>query len=90
MQAFLEDEARTDPMERALFEARLLIEPNPAYSIATASDGGLHEKFSKARLRRFEARGCHQLSASDWQAETRDIAKTVTIQLARRYRDFLR
>lgn len=90
MQAFLEDEARTDPMERALLEARLFLQPDPAHSIATAADGGVYEKFSKARLRRFEARGCQQLSEADWRAETREIAKTITIQLARRYRDFLR
>lgn len=90
VQAYLADEAREDPMERALHEARLSLSPDPAHDIATAPDSAVADKFAKQRLARFEARGCLQLDPNAWQAETREISKNVTAQLARRYRDFLR
>lgn len=90
VQAHLADELRADPMERALFDARLWLEPDPAHAIATAHDSTVAGKFSKERLHRFEARGCQQIGQGDWQAETRAIAKIVQKQLARRYRDYLR
>ncbi len=90
VQAYLADEAREDPMDRALFQARLTVKPDPAHDIATASDNAVADKFAKQRLARFEARGCQQIGATGWQAETRAIAKIVTGQLSRRYRDFLR
>ena len=87
--AYLADLERTDPMERALFEVRQGLMPDPLHSLATMPEGAAGERFRRARLARFEARECRQLSPAEWQVETDAIAATVTAYLARRYRDFL-
>ncbi len=74
-------------MDRALFAARQLISPDAAHEIATAPDGIAALAFARARLARFEARGCRQLIETDWQAETVEVAGEVEAKLARRYRD---
>lgn len=87
--AFLADQARTEPFERAIFEAQQAIDPDPAHAIAMAQEGGVASWFAKRRLAQFEARGCTQLSASEWDAETRQLAAEAQEMLARRFRDFV-
>jgi len=89
VQAYLDDEARKDALDRALFEARQRFDPDPIHGIATASESDVPDKFAKERLARFEARGCQQLGERDWQAETRAISAKVEQQLARRFRNYL-
>lgn len=87
--AYLADMARTDDLERALANARQVMDPDPAHDLATAFDSAVAVKFAKERLHRFEARGCQQLGPNEWQRETRAIAAMAEKYLARRYRDFL-
>lgn len=88
--AYLADLNRTDPLERALFEAAQHVSPDPLHKLATSPDYGVAELFARERIVRFESRECCQLTPAAWDSETQEIAAKVRRQLARRYRDFLK
>lgn len=89
VRAYLADLERDDPMARALFDVQQRLEPDPAHTLATAHDSAASERFVRERKARFEARGCRQLSRSDWERETAKIATVVRAYLSRRFRDHL-
>ena len=88
--AFLLHLDRTDALQVALHEARQRLDPDPVEAIVLATDSIVAAKFIEQRLRRYEARGCQQLTPSGWEDETRAIARLVQAQLTRRFRDYLR
>lgn len=63
---------------------------DPAMLLATCPDIDTAALVRAERLARFEARGCRQLSAGDWQAEGRAIGRIVRARLARRYARIIR
>lgn len=73
---------RQDPVELALAAALAAVDDDPIIGLATDLAGDL----ARHRLRRFEARGCQQLSAEGWKAETNEIASILETHLAEKFR----
>ena len=73
---------REDPMDFALAAALLMVTNDPVMKLADY----LADDLAQERLKRFEARGCRQLSASAWEVETREIAAGLEKRIARRFR----
>lgn len=76
----------TDPILVSLERIRAAVERDPAFVIARDPGMNLAGDLARERLRRFEARGCRQLSPDGWQAETREIAEMLETRLAERFR----
>lgn len=75
-----------DPFESALRRMRRLTGHDPALQLATHPGLDLIGQFRRARTERFEARGCTWIGKADFDAETREIAATLEIRLAERFR----
>lgn len=88
VRAFLADEGRTDPLQRAIFAVQQELTPDPAHELAVGAEGAATSAFASERLHRFEARGCRQLPDAEWHVETAEVAAEVEKRLARRFRDY--
>ena len=71
-----------DPVEVALAALRGVLVPDAVCRLSerTADD------LARERLRRFEARGCKQIPADAWQAETQTILSTLEKRLSEKFR----
>ena len=88
--AFVADEAIEDPLQRAMESARRAFARDPIAELSIAEGSPVADTFERERLRRYAERGCRQLSATDWQTETVEIAEKVEKLLTRRFRDYLK
>lgn len=75
-----------DPMEVALRNVRAALASDPVLELATSADIGLHSLLEKARVSRFRARGCTNLSSAAWERETNEIEEEVRDRLRSRFR----
>lgn len=73
-------------MELAIVEIRRQLGNDPALMLALDPETDLAAELVRERLARFEARGCRQVSALDWQAETAAIAEALESRLVERFR----
>lgn len=80
------DAARDDPLELSLVQARLMLGNDPALRLAMDPGLDLAGELQRERCERFMARGCRQLSAAEWQAETAAVADCMALRLAERFR----
>lgn len=79
-----------DPLIGALAELDAITEPTPVTVLARCPTIDTAAEILERRLARFRGRGCRQLSAAEWQAETRIVAAEVEHKLALRYARHLR
>lgn len=77
---------RTDQLEIVLSKARLLLGADAALQLALHPGLDLVAEFERIRCDLFRARGCRQLPATEWQAETAQIATAMEARLAERFR----
>ncbi len=73
-------------VEASLVRVALLVGADPALALAHDAALDLAGELARERLTRFEARGCRQLSAAAWSAETREIAMVLEKRCAERFR----
>lgn len=81
-----------DPFEGMLSTAaaRQKAETAPIAELARSPLVDTTTEITALRLDRFKARNCQQLTATQWEAETREIAAIVERKLAKRYANHLR
>lgn len=84
------DAARNDPFDRAIYEARQAVAHDPVAALAADPQADLAALLAAERVKAFEARGCVQIGALEWEAETRTIAATIGKRLEERYRKLIR
>ena len=79
-----------DPMIAGLVELQNRTAQSPIQMLARCPNIDTAELIMNRRSALFRARGCRQLSAPEWQAETRMVAAQVEQSLTARYARHLR
>ncbi len=80
------DAERSDPFDRAMADARRALLNDPVAAIAFDPEADLAGMVAGERISAFEARGCVQIDATEWAAETANIAAKLEKRLKSRFR----
>lgn len=80
------DRRDEDPLEAAILGVRYAIAADPVSNLVRDTDFGALGMLARARLVRFEARGCQQLSPTEWNSETDKLSSEIERKLTERYR----
>lgn len=83
---FVRHEIDQDPMAFALAVLEARIGKDPVVQLAHDPCVNVAGAFEQERVARFRARGCRQLDAAAWAAETRAIGEVLVARLCERWR----
>lgn len=79
-----------DELVGGLAELEAMAKPTPVIILSRCPQIDTAAHVLDARSRRFRARGCRQISESEWRRETTEIVDEIAALLTERYRDVLK